>query len=103
MAVLPPLPSTEGYGSDWMDRLSGGRYVVPAWGSDGWDADDWPLVILVHYDGDDEVPYAWPSIRRATLTVKEFKTRQERDQATNEMSGLSGGGISARWKVLQSS
>jgi hypothetical protein len=82
--MLPPLPPTLGYGYDWMERLSGGWYVVSIWGSDGWNAGDWPLVILVHYDNDDAATYGMAVYTEGDLDIKEFKTRQERDQATNE-------------------
>jgi hypothetical protein len=82
--TLPRLPVIYDDGYDFMEQLSGGWYVVPAWGSDGWDAGSWPLVILVHYDGDNEVPYGMAVYTEGDIDIKEFKSLQERDQATNE-------------------
>jgi hypothetical protein len=43
-----------------------------------------PLVILVHYDGNDGVPYGMAVYTEGDVDVKEFKTRQGRDHATDE-------------------
>jgi hypothetical protein len=40
-----------------------------------------PLVILVHYDEDDDIPYGMAVNTEGDVDVKEFKTRRERDQA----------------------
>jgi hypothetical protein len=84
MTTLPPLPRTEGYGYDWMDRLSGGWHEVPSWGRDGWDCGNWPYIIMVHYDNEAERLFGMAVYTEGDLDIKEFRTRQERDHATDE-------------------
>ena len=84
---VPPLPDgigTGGDGYDWADALTGGCYVVPGWGRDGWDLGDWPYVIVCHYDG--AQVYAVATYTEGDLTCQAFTTRAERDQATDTIA-----------------
>jgi hypothetical protein len=47
--TVPGLPADDrtGDGYDWMESLDGtGWAALPNWGSEGWDAGAWPLIIL---------------------------------------------------------
>ena len=48
------------------------------------DAGSWPLVILAHYDGNDEFPYGMAVYTEGDIDLKEFKSREERNRATDE-------------------
>jgi hypothetical protein len=85
--TLPLLPVIYDDGYDFIEQLQRGWYVVPAWGSEGWNAGTWPLVILVHYDGGAEVPYGMAVHTEGDIDLKEFQTREERDRATDEWAG----------------
>jgi hypothetical protein len=83
---LPPLPNTRdgGDGYDFMDRLSGGWYVVPQWGSDGWNLGNWPYQIIVHYDNEKENVYGWASYTEGDLDIKEVSSRKARNELSNQ-------------------
>ncbi len=85
--ALPRLPATlwnSGY--DWMELLSGGWYVVPAWGRDGWDLGSWPYVIIAHYDRPG--CYGLAVYVEGDLDVTTHPTRAERDQATDRQAAF---------------
>jgi hypothetical protein len=47
--IVPGLPADDrmGDGYDWMETLEGtGWSALPNWGSDGWDAGAWPLIVF---------------------------------------------------------
>jgi hypothetical protein len=46
---LPPLPGRgDGDGYDWMDAVAATPWaVIPSWGREGWDAGQWPYVIIM--------------------------------------------------------
>jgi hypothetical protein len=81
-ADLPELPrSIWDHGYDWIKALSGSWYVVPSWGSRGWDLGRWPLVIVAHYDSDDL--YGLAVYIEGDIYETAHRTRAERDQATD--------------------
>ncbi|MDQ3765054.1 MAG: hypothetical protein M3460_27175 [Actinomycetota bacterium] len=71
-----------------MEQLSNGWYAVASWGSEGWDLGTWPLVIVAHYDGDEEAEMPWgvATYVEGDITVKEFPDRAARDKETNEIA-----------------
>lgn len=82
---LPPLPNPEGgYGYDWMDNLTGGWHAVGLWGCDGWNLGSWPLVIVVHYEGDGL--YGVATYVEGDIEVKEFTSFDERNKATDKIA-----------------
>lgn len=78
-----PIPGPEG-GYEWLERLYGGWYSVPAWGKDGWDLGAWPLVIVVHWDSPDDDLFAEAVYVESDIAIRTFATREERDKATDE-------------------
>ncbi len=82
---LPPLPR-EGVddGSDWLDGLSHGWYMVPAWGRDGWDLMEWPHAAAAHFDGDGRFGLA--TYEEGDVEVRSFATREERDARTDDLA-----------------
>ena len=89
-ANLPKLPrSIWDHGYDWIGALSGGWYVVPSWGSRGWDLGRWPLVIVAHYDSDGDGLYGLAVYIEGDIDETAYRTREERDQATDLQAAAS--------------
>jgi len=83
--LQPPLPDPHlGNGHDWIDALTDGWHVVPAWGRDGWDLGAWPLVIVAHHDR--HQLHAVATYIEGDLEVQAFASRADRDTATDHIA-----------------
>ena len=78
---LPELPGWTGEGYEWMQQLAHGWYSVSAWGEQGWDLGDWPLVIVAHYDSPDL--YGQAVYVEGDLEITAYPSREERDRAAS--------------------
>ena len=81
---LPSLPDSDG--EDWRDFLScptgrNGWRAIHLWGSWGWRLGRWPSKVVCHYDGDGS--YGHAVLSGGVFTVKEFLSRDLRDDATD--------------------
>jgi hypothetical protein len=83
-AALPPLPidSRSGDGYDWIENLTGGWRVLPAWGRDGWDLGEWPYAIVavcVARTEDSTRVYGVATYTEGDTTLDAFATPAQRD------------------------
>ncbi|GGM45294.1 hypothetical protein GCM10012275_15430 [Longimycelium tulufanense] len=84
---LPKLPISweiGRYGYDWMDAVEesgSGWFVVPLWGSKGWNLGSWPHVIVLHYNGDEV--YGVATYVEGDLTIRAYATPTQREVATD--------------------
>lgn len=84
---VPLLPPTVfGDGHEWMENLRFGWKPVPAWGRGMRALGDWPLVIVVHLNDQQNGVYAVATYTKGDITCRAFTDRAERNAATDEIA-----------------
>jgi hypothetical protein len=77
--------SLDGY--DWMEAAKGTNWhTVPGWGKDGWDAGQWPYVILTLAKGQDEAGpfYGMTTYCEGDLSATFYRSQMEQWKAITE-------------------
>jgi hypothetical protein len=92
VSKIERLSHLDGGGHDFIERFAaGGWRPIPAWGMNGWDLGEWPLVVVLHRErpcvghaGKFSLAY----YIEGDVVIEHFASREERDAATDELAAF---------------